>query len=284
LAPRHYTREEQINMAKRTKQPPAEEPLVQGDEAQLEQRRRDTEALMNSPEMQAEMAACRRAFEEQQRQAAEQTGSDEQADEDEDNGLAAWAEKLVAERTPDRLEDEADEDEVIYGRYVAETAETPGVAPMDRPVVEPEPEPVWVARGQRAYPPADPDDAFDVGRVVDVEVRLYSDKTQYRLTMVEAPEGASLEEGGVEDRVWVGPERDGWGAALAMRRVKIDKEADYGPVNELPRVHPGELRRQKAREEYWASMPMARGRGREIYRDFDVTGQPRGYTDGVNSW
>src|SRR5687767_9061703 len=92
-------------MAKRTKQAKLrsseEEPLVQVDEAALEQRRRDTEAFMNSPAMVAEMEACRRVFEEEQRQKV----SDEQPDEDEDSELAAWAQKLVAERAPDRLED-----------------------------------------------------------------------------------------------------------------------------------------------------------------------------------
>jgi hypothetical protein len=262
------------NMARKQKD---EQPAVEADEAALEQRRRDTEALMNSPEMQAEMDACRRAFEEEQRQKAV---SDEQPDEDEDSELAAWAQKLVAERAPDRLEDtdgeEDDEELVVYGGH-----EAPAPSVVDVPVAPAPPEPVWIARGQRAYPPKSDDDPFDLGRVADVEIRLWSDKAEYRLTIVED---------GVEDRVWVGPERDGWGAALAMRRVKIDKEADYEPVNKLPRVHPGEVeRRERAAKRFQEQMGNfglgVGGRRREMYQDRDVTGQPAGtWSDGSSTW
>jgi hypothetical protein len=79
----------------------------------------------------------------------------------------------------------------------------------------PPPEPVWVAKAQRAVPPAGPNDPFSVGSVTEVEVRLYNDRTDYRLTVVEA---------GVEETLWTGRDREGWGAALAMKRIRVDKE------------------------------------------------------------
>jgi hypothetical protein len=59
---------------------------------------------------------------------------------------------------------------------------------------------VPLAKAQRATPPADPDDPFSVGTVVDVEIRLYNYKTGYHLVMVD--------EEGTTETVWHGTDRD----------------------------------------------------------------------------
>jgi hypothetical protein len=112
---------------------------------------------------------------------------------------------------------------------------------------------------------------------VPVIVCLYSDRTEYRLTYIEA---------GVEEPLWGGRERDAWGAALALRGIRVDKDADYSPVLRLPRVHPAEVERQKRAAEAWLAWSAPQGgRGRQIYQDRDiVTGQVVGLTDGVSSW
>jgi hypothetical protein len=147
------------------------------------------------------------------------------------------------------------------------------------PEPPPPPPPVWTATGKQANPPADPDDPFSVGSIVDVELRLYDDPTGYRMTMTIAD--------GIEETIWQGHDPTGFGVALAMKRIKVDKDTDHSPLHQLAKVHPAEARRRERHAARIAALPMggsSGGRGRQIYRDQDVTGQPSTFSDGVNTW
>jgi hypothetical protein len=190
---------------------------------------------------------------------------------------------------------------VVFGRAPDDTAAAPGVDPeataasaaavtaaaavardvaLEAVLRLPPPEPVWAAKAQRALPPENPDDPFSVGTVEDVEVRLFNEAHHYRLVYV-------VEGDDTEHDAWAGHDPTGWGAALAMKWIKVDKDADHAPLHKLPKVHPAEIQRQErlaARFEHpeWQG---AQGRRREHYQDRDVTGQPTGtWSDGVNTW
>jgi hypothetical protein len=255
-------------MTKQTKQSPAPDaPRVEIDEAAIEQRRRDTEALTATPAMQRAMEEGRLALEAEL--AAKAKAQDDQMDQ--------WAARIAAEQ----LEALPAYDEAAEARDAAQTRQ-PDIEPtvLPAPPPPPPPEPVWSAEAQRAVPPSDPDDHFSVGTVTEVEVRLYNDTTDYRLVVVER---------GQEETIWTGAGREGWGAALAMKRIRVDKEADYTAIHRLPRVHPYDEKRQQQLGEWYARNTSSPGRGggtgRQVYRDRDVrTGEFTTFSDGVSTW
>jgi len=61
-------------------------------------------------------------------------------------------------------------------------------------------------------PPKDPANPFDAGKIIDVEVHICSDRSDYRITVLAD---------GVEDQLYEGTRSDGWAGVAAMRRLKI---------------------------------------------------------------
>jgi hypothetical protein len=228
-------------MTKQTKQP---EPRVEVDEAQLEQRRRDTERFIADPKNQAEMAAGKAALEAE---------------------LAAAAAKQAQQSA-------------------SEGAPLPPPPPTTWTPSAPT-KPVWTTKAKRAHPPANPDDPFDVGRVEDVEIQLFDRPTGYHMLVVDL-------EGHTEE-VWHGADRDGFGACLAMKSIRLDPDAPYEALHKLPRTHAVEERRQAALDYWYVRNTNRPGSGndgvprdRQVYRDRDlVTGQLAGtYSDGIATW
>jgi hypothetical protein len=242
-------------MTRKTNQKTAAADAVEVDQADqeaLEARRKATEELMATPEMQAAMAEGRLALE------AEMVAQQ-----------SAKAAQQPSAPGVDEYPVEGHEDEtVVFGQPPAGAALAPGGSPSG---------PVWSAPAKMAVPPRDPENAFDLGSVVDVEVRLYSDRAGYRFVLVQD---------GVEDILWTGTNIDGWAGLVAMRLVKIDEAADWASFNQLPKVHDAEHRRQEYLDRWRTSLPRHRDReggGRQVYRDYDVTGQPTSYSDGVST-
>jgi hypothetical protein len=227
-----------------------DEPIVEVDEAAIARRQAETAAWLEDPTNQAAMAEGKRALEVEMAEADKRKRR----------------QKAVAE--PDAEPDTA---------LVATVS-----------VTEVELAPVWAAPARMALKPADPDDPFSVGEVLDVTVELYDRPDGYVLVVVRpSPEAGS---DGEREELPAAETRDGWAPMIAMKNVRIDEEADWQTFNALPMEHPVKERRRLAQlrriERLNENRPVGEGRSRrEIYRDRDArTGEFSSYSDGSSTW
>jgi hypothetical protein len=224
-----------------------DEPIVEVDEAAIARRQAETAAWLEDPTNQAAMAEGKRALELEMAEADKRKRR----------------QKPVAE--PD-AELDAEPDTAL-------------VATVS--VTEVELAPVWTAPARMAVKPADPDDSFSVGEVLEVIVELYDRPDGYVLAIV-MPDGE-------RDELPAEETRDGWAPAIAMRNIKIDPEADWQTFNALPAEHPVKERRRLAQlrriERLNENRPVGEVRSREIYRDRDPrTGEFSIFSDGSSTW
>jgi hypothetical protein len=239
----------------------SEKPLVEIDEAAMEQRRADTAAWLEDATNQAAMAEGKRALELEMAD-ADKRKRRRQADVESDPAL-----------------DDAEPD-LALGAEPDTALDTSWVETVS--VTEVELAPVWSAPAKMALKPADPDDAFSVGEVLEVTAELFDKPEGYVLVIVR-PDGERDELPPVETR-------DGWAAAAAYRGVRISGDADMTPLNALPLEHPVKERRRLAQlrriERLNENRPASEVRSpREIYRDRDARiGEFASYSDGSSTW
>jgi hypothetical protein len=247
------------------------EAAVEIDEAIRAQREADTAAWPEDPTNIAAMEQGRRALELEMAE-AEKKKRQHQADIEADDELLD-DEPITFDTALEALDDEPPTFETVS-------------------VTEPEVL-VWTAKAKRAFPPADDSDPFSVGRVEDVTLEMFDRPTGYHMVVVDL-------EGNAEE-VWHGYDRDGFGAALLWKNIRVDPDADYSPIHQLPlteladgstsRLHIAFWRREAALDKWRKKVTTPVGGSaeprsrREMYRDYDlVTGAPVGYSDGVHTW